>query len=149
MKITGVKTFVVGNPPPHFGGLYWVFVKLTTDSGVSGIGEVYSVPFHPHVVARMIEDVCERKVIGADPYKIERLWRIIYSSGFSMRPDISIMGVLSGIEMGCWDIIGKDLGKPVYELLGGRVHSHCPTQDRRPLKEHAILAWPTHRPGSN
>ena len=122
MKITDVKTFVVGNPPPHFGGLYWVFVKLTTDSGVSGIGEVYSVPFHPHVVARMIEDVCERKVIGADPYKIERLWRIIYSSGFSMRPDISIMGVLSGIEMACWDIIGKDLGKPVYELLGGRVH---------------------------
>ena len=122
MKITDVKTFVVGNPPPHFGGLYWVFVKLTTDSGVSGIGEVYSVPFHPHVVARMIEDVVERKVIGADPFRIERLWRIIYASGFSMRPDTSLMGVLSGIEMACWDIIGKDLGKPVYELLGGRVH---------------------------
>ncbi len=122
MKITDVKTFVVGNPPPHFGGLYWVFVKLTTDSGISGIGEVYSVPFHPHVVARMIEDVVERKVIGADPYQIERLWRIIYSSGFSMRPDTSLMGVLSGIEMACWDIIGKELDKPVYELLGGRVH---------------------------
>ena len=122
MKITDVKTFVVGNPPPHFGGLYWVFVKLTTDSGVSGIGEVYSVPFHPHVVARMIEDVVERKVIGADPFRIERLWRVIYASGFSMRPDTSLMGVLSGIEMACWDIIGKELGKPVYELLGGRVH---------------------------
>ena len=45
MKITDVKTFVVGNPPPHFGGRYWVFVKLTTDSGISGIGEVCSVPF--------------------------------------------------------------------------------------------------------
>ena len=122
MKITDVKTFVVGNPPPHFGGLYWVFVKLTTDSGISGIGEVYSVPFHPHVVARMIEDVCQRQVIGADPFKIERLWRIIYSSGFTQRPDTSIMGILSGIEMACWDIIGKELGKPVYELLGGRVH---------------------------
>ena len=122
MKITDVKTFVVGNPPPHFGGLYWVFVKLTTDSGISGIGEVYSVPFHPHVVARMIEDVCERQVIGADPFKIERLWRIIYSSGFTQRPDTSIMGILSGIEMACWDIIGKELDKPVYELLGGRVH---------------------------
>ena len=122
MKITDVKTFVVGNPPPHFGGLYWVFVKLTTDSGVSGIGEVYSVPFHPHVVARMIEDVVERKVIGADPFKIERLWRIIYSGGFTQRPDMSTMGILSGIEMACWDIIGKELGKPVYELLGGQVH---------------------------
>jgi 2-dehydro-3-deoxyphosphogalactonate aldolase len=127
MKITGVKTFVVGNPPPHFGGLYWVFVKLTTDSGVSGIGEVYSVPFHPHVVARMIEDVVERKVIGADPFKIERLWRIIYSSGFTQRPDMSIMGILSGIEMACWDIIGKELGKPVYELLGGQVHERLRT----------------------
>ena len=122
MKIKEFKTFVVANPPPHFGGRYWIFVKLTTDTGVEGIGEIYSVPFHPHVVARMIEDVCERRVVGWDPFKIERLWRIIYSSGFTQHPDLSLMGVLSGIEMACWDIIGKDLGKPVYELLGGQVH---------------------------
>jgi 2-dehydro-3-deoxyphosphogalactonate aldolase len=122
MKITDVKTFVVGNPPPHFGGLYWVFLKLTTDTGISGVGEVYSVPFHPHVVARMIEDVCERQVIGTDPFKIERLWRIVYSSGYTQRPDTSLLGVLSGIEMACWDIVGKEVGKPVYELLGGRIH---------------------------
>ena len=122
MKITDVKTFVVGNPPPGFGGAYWVFLKLTTDSGIEGIGEVYSVPFHPHVVERMIADVCERQVIGADPFKIERLWRTVYSSGFTQRPDTSILGILSGIEMACWDIVGKELGKPVYELLGGQVH---------------------------
>lgn len=122
MKIVDVKTFVVGVPPPHFGGRYWIFVKLTTDSGISGIGEVYSVPFHPHVVQRMIEDVCERQVIGADPFKIERLWRIVYSSGYTQRPDTSLLGILSGVEMACWDIVGKELGKPVYELLGGRVH---------------------------
>ena len=87
-----------------------------------GYGEVYSVPFHPHVVTKMIEDVCDRRVIGADPFKIEALWRIIYSSGYTQRPDTSILGILSGIEMGCWDIIGKELGKPVYELLGGQVH---------------------------
>lgn len=122
MKITDVKTFVVGNPPPHFGGRYWIFLKLTTDSGVVGYGEVYSVPFHPHVVAKMIEDVCVRKVIGADPFKIERLWRNIYGSGYTLRPDTSILGILSGIEMACWDIVGKELNKPVYELLGGQVH---------------------------
>ena len=122
MKITDVKTFVVGNPPPHFGGRYFVFLKLTTDSGVEGIGEVYSVPFHPDTVAGMIADVCERIVIGSDPFKIERLWRIVYSSGFTQRPDTSIMGILSGIETACWDIVGKALDKPVYELLGGRVH---------------------------
>ncbi len=122
MKITEVKTFVVGTPPPHFGGQYWIFLKLTTDQNVVGYGEVYSVPFHPHIVAQMVEDVCERYVIGADPFKIERLWRIIYSSGYTQRPDSSMLGVLSGIEMACWDIIGKDLNKPVYELLGGQVH---------------------------
>ncbi|MCK6627077.1 MAG: mandelate racemase/muconate lactonizing enzyme family protein [Anaerolineae bacterium] len=122
MKVTEVKTYVVANPPPHFGGLYWIFLKLTTADNLTGYGEVYSVPFHPHVVARMIEDVCARYVLGADPFKIERLWRIIYSSGYTQRPDPSLLGILSGIEMACWDIIGKALNKPVYELLGGQVH---------------------------
>jgi 2-dehydro-3-deoxyphosphogalactonate aldolase len=122
MRIVEVRTFVVGNPPPHFGGRYFVFLKLVTDGGVEGVGEVYGVPFHPHVVARMIEDVCERHVVGADPFKIERLWRVVYSSGYTQRPDTSLVAVLSGIEMACWDIIGKELDKPVYELLGGQVH---------------------------
>jgi 2-dehydro-3-deoxyphosphogalactonate aldolase len=122
MKISDIKTFVVGNPPPHFGGQYFIFVKLVADNGIVGYGEVYSVPFHPHVVARMIEDVGGRYVIGSDPFKIERLWRLVYSSGFTQRPDISMMGILSGIEMACWDIVGKALDRPVYELLGGQVH---------------------------
>ena len=122
MKISDFTTFVVATPPPHFGGRYFVFLKLVTDGGVEGVGEVYSVPFHPQVVARMIEDVCERHVIGRDPFKIERLWRRVYSSGYTQRPDTSLIGVLSGIETACWDIMGKELDKPVYELLGGQVH---------------------------
>ncbi len=122
MKITDAKTYVVGNPPPHFGGRYWIFLKLTADSGVEGFGEAYSVPFHPHVAEKMIADVCERHVIGFDPFKIERLWRIIFSSGYSQRPDLSIMAIISAVEMACWDIIGKELNKPVYELLGGQIH---------------------------
>ena len=122
MRIADVKTFVVDNPPPHYGGRYWVFVKLTTDSGVVGYGEAYSVPFHPHVVARMIEDVAERCVIGHDPFKIERLWRVVYSSGYTQRSGPALMGVLSGIEMACWDIIGKALEQPIYNLMWGKVH---------------------------
>ena len=122
MKIVEVKTFVVGNPPPHFGGRYFVFLKLITDGGIEGVGEVYGVPFHPDVVARMIEDVCARRVIDTDPFQIERLWRLIYSSGYTQRPDTSLAAILSGIEMACWDIVGKELNRPVYELLGGRVH---------------------------
>ena len=127
MKIKDIRTYVVENPAPHYGGLYWVFLKLTTDNGVSGIGEAYSVPFHPQIVARMIEDVFERYVAESDPFKIERLWRIVYSSGYTQRSDLSIMGVLSAIEMACWDIIGKELDKPVYELLGGQVHEKLRT----------------------
>lgn len=122
MKIKDIKTFVVGNPPPHYGGRYFIFCKLTTDTGVEGIGEVYAATFSPHIIAQMIEDVFERYFLGRDPFKIERMWRNVYGSGYSLRPDVSLMGVLSGIEMACWDIMGKELGKPVYELLGGQVH---------------------------
>jgi len=122
MRIARLETFVVGNPPPGFGGKYFVFLKLTTDDGVEGIGEVYTATFGPHVVTQMIEDVCDRHVIGADPFRIERLWRDVYGQGDSGRPDISLVGVLSGIEMACWDIVGKAVEKPVYELLGGLVH---------------------------
>jgi galactonate dehydratase len=67
MKLSDIKTFVVGNPPPHNGGRYFVFVKLTSDARVEGIGEAYCVPFDPHLVAKLIEDVFERYLRGEDP----------------------------------------------------------------------------------
>lgn len=122
MKITDLETFVVGTPPPHKGGAFWVFVKLTTDHGISGIGEVYAVPFAPEVVEKMIGDVFQRHVVGMDPLRIEHLWRRVYSAGYTQRADVSVMGILSGLECALWDIIGKERDCPVYDLLGGRVH---------------------------
>jgi 2-dehydro-3-deoxyphosphogalactonate aldolase len=122
MKVSDVKTYVVENPPPQFGGPFFVFLKLTTDHGVEGFGEAYGIPFHPQIAAQMIEDVCQRFVLGADPFKIEQLWRIIYSSGYTQHPDLTLVGVLSAIEMACWDIVGKELDRPIYDLLGGQVH---------------------------
>ncbi len=122
MKLKDIKTFVVGNPPPHFGGRYFVFVKITTDGGVSGIGEAYCLPFHPSVVTQMIEDVFGRYMLGEDPHDIEKMWRRVYSAGFTQHPDLSLMGVLSALEMACWDIVGKEANQPVYKLLGGQVH---------------------------
>ena len=75
MKITELKTFVVGNPPPAFGGRYFLFVKLTTDNGITGIGEVYCDTFGPKVMDAAIRDVFERNVEGMDPFHIEKLWR--------------------------------------------------------------------------
>lgn len=122
MKIRYYETFVVGNPPPHFGGRYFIFLKLTTDSGVVGYGEVYCATFSAGTVAGMLEDTCERYVIGHDPFHIEELWRNVYGAGYTLRPDVSLVSVLSAIEMACWDIVGKECNKPVYELLGGQVH---------------------------
>jgi len=122
MKITDARTFVVGNPKPDVGGRYFVFLKLVTDDRIEGLGEVNASTFGPRTVQRMIEDVVAHHVIGADPFGIERLWRDVYGRGYTSRPDLSLMAVLSGIEMACWDIIGKAVEKPVYALLGGRLH---------------------------
>jgi 2-dehydro-3-deoxyphosphogalactonate aldolase len=70
----------------------------------------------------MIEDVFDRYARGRDPHDIEALWRRVYSSGFTQHPDLTLMGVLSALEMACWDIVGKAAGQPVHRLLGGRVH---------------------------
>ncbi|WP_157020177.1 mandelate racemase/muconate lactonizing enzyme family protein [Mesorhizobium xinjiangense] len=122
MKITDIKTWVVGNPPPGIGGRYFIFVRLTTDGGVTGFGEAYNATFGPPVTARMIEDVAERYLIGHDPHDIETFFRRCYSSGFTQRPDVSMMGCFSALEIACWDIIGKEAGEPIFKLLGGRVH---------------------------
>lgn len=122
MKISDFKTIVVGNPPPRFGGRYFLFVRLETDNGLVGYGEIYGATFSAATMARMADDTAERYLVGHDPFHVEQLWRRVYGSGYALRPDISLMGVLSGLEMACWDIIGKACDKPVYELLGGRVH---------------------------
>ena len=122
MMLKDIKTFVVGNPPPHYGGRYFVFVKLITNQNVEGIGEAYCLPFHPSVVVKMIEDVFDRYLRGKDPHNIETMWRRVYSAGFTQHSDLALMGVLSALEMACWDIVGKEANQPVYNLLGGRVH---------------------------
>ena len=127
MKIKDLKTFIVANPAPQYGGRYFIFLKLTTDDGIEGVGEVYCATFRPHVIEKMIEDLFERHVEGMNPFRIEKLWRNIYGRGYTLRPDVSLIGVLSGLEIALWDICGKSVGKPIYELLGGRVHDKLRT----------------------
>jgi galactonate dehydratase len=122
MKVSDCTTFVVGNPPPGAGGRYFIFVKLVTDGGVVGYGEAYNATFGPHETARLIHDVADRHLIGHDPHDIERFFRSAYSSGFTQRPDVTLMGCVSALEMACWDIIGKEAGVPAYKLLGGIVN---------------------------
>ncbi len=141
MKVKDIRTFVVANASIHRGGPYWVFVKVTTDTGVVGYGEVYGVAFHPKALTTMIDDLFERHFVGADPFKIERHFRHVYSAGFSQRPDPTVMGIFSGIEIALWDIIGKALDKPVYELMGGAVTNR--------LRSYTYLNAPIDAPSNN
>ncbi len=122
MKLEKLETFVVGNPPPRHGGRYFIFLRLTTACGITGVGEIYNATFGPHVCCAMAQDMFGRHFDGADPHHIEKLFRKSYGAGFTQRPDVSVMGVFSGLEMACWDIIGKAADLPAYELLGGKIH---------------------------
>lgn len=122
MKVVSCETHVVATPPPHVGGMYWIFLTLKTDCGLEGVGEVYAATFHPSVMVPAISDVFDRYLQGHDPHHVERFFRQAFSSGFTQRPDLTMMGIISGLEMACWDIIGKAAGKPVYELIGGMVN---------------------------
>lgn len=126
MKLQSIKTWVTV-PPTGIGGSFWVLVKLTTDTGIEGIGECYGIPVSGDIACNMIEDTFERFVEGTDPHHIETLFRRVYSAGFTQRPDISMMGVFSGIETAIWDILGKAHEVPVYQLLGGQFHQRLRT----------------------
>ncbi|MEM7343639.1 MAG: mandelate racemase/muconate lactonizing enzyme family protein [Chloroflexota bacterium] len=126
MKLQDIKTYVTV-PPTGIGGSFWVIVKITTDNGIEGIGECYGIPVSGDIAARMVEDTFERFVAGEDPHNVETMFRRVYSAGFTQRPDISMMGVFSGIEIAVWDILGKASEQPVYNLLGGKFHERIRT----------------------
>ncbi|MGB0385751.1 MAG: mandelate racemase/muconate lactonizing enzyme family protein [Ardenticatenaceae bacterium] len=126
MKLQDIKTYVTV-PPTGIGGSFWVIVKLTTDNGIEGIGECYGIPVSGDIACRMVEDTFERFIAGEDPHNVETMFRRVYSAGFTQRPDVSMMGVFSGIEIAVWDILGKASGQPVYNLLGGKFHERIRT----------------------
>lgn len=126
MELKDIKTWVTV-PPSGIGGSFWVIVKVTTDNGIEGIGECYGIPVSGDIACAMVEDTFERYFAGEDPHHVETLFRRVYSAGFTQRPDISMMGVFSGIEIAIWDILGKAHEQPVYQLLGGQFHDRIRT----------------------
>jgi len=119
MKITNIKTYIVEVPPPRRGGGKWIFLKLITDEGLEGVGECTYHGRLSHVYVDLIKDLGERFVIGFDPFRIEKLWSNIYEGQAVRHPGAIGTPVLSAIEMACWDIVGKALSQPIYNLLGG------------------------------
>lgn len=142
MKLRDLEVFVVGTPPPGWGGRYFIFVKLTTACGIVGYGEVYAAAVGPEAMRVVISDVFERHMMGENPENIEMMFRRVYSSGFTQRPDPTVMGAFSGLEIACWDILGKAHDRPVHALLGGVMNREARSYTYLyPLAEHDISAF--------
>jgi L-alanine-DL-glutamate epimerase-like enolase superfamily enzyme len=122
VKLQDLDILLVGNPPPGFGGRYFIFVKVTTACGITGWGEVYAAAIGPQAMTAVIGDVFARHMAGENPENVELMFRRAYSSGFTQRPDPTVMGAFSGLEIACWDILGKARDRPVHALWGGRMH---------------------------
>ena len=122
MKIVEVQTYLVDVPPPHWGGRRWIFVKLITDEGIEGAGECTYHTQLNHVVVALIKDWGERFLIGADPFQIEKIWHTLYEGPAVRHAGPLTTPAMSAIEMACWDIVGKAVNQPIYNLLGGVFH---------------------------
>ncbi len=122
MRLKDLEIFTVAPPAPGWGGRYWTFVRLTTDDGITGYGECYASTVGPAAMKAVIEDVFQRHMEGTSPEEIELMFRRAYSAGFTQRPDPTVIGAFSGLEIACWDILGKARGRPVWALLGGAIN---------------------------
>ena len=152
MKITGVETYLmqVGARPSAANetkGIYadfrgsrnWLFVKVTTDEGIYGVGECSG---WPRVIETAVKDYANL-LIGEDPGDIDRVWNKLFigSMGHGVLGTVG-GGALTGIEMALWDIKGKVLGQPVWNLLGGKFRDRIPVYGhaKTPAQAKALLS---------
>jgi len=148
MKITDVQTCVVGKPEPHSGGSVWTFVRVYTDEGIVGTGECSSAGFMSGVFAvkEMVLKYRDR-LIGEDPMDVGRLYEMMRRGGrYSGGSGAPTMFAITGIENALYDIIGKKLGVPIYQLLGGkfrdkiRLYADCHAGDTHTPEAYAEKA---------
>ena len=119
MKITGVKPWLIKTAASYWGE--FLFVEVTTDAGISGWGEITTTTYVANralcVMLRQIGKIVE----GDDPAQIERIWHKIFRNFTYMGSRGAAVECVSAIDIALWDIRGKVLGQPIYELLGGPV----------------------------
>src|SRR5918997_4290409 len=113
MKITDIQTF------PVWGGFRnYFFVVVDTDEGIYGVGEA-GITGRELAMAGTI-DHFRPVLVGQDPHRIEHIWQQLYRGGFFPAEGV-VSAALSAVDIALWDIKGKALGVPVYQLLGGLV----------------------------
>lgn len=137
MKIVDVQTHVLSTAWRNL-----TFVRVITDEGLEGVGEVRMLN-HTDALIGYLAEAVPNHVLGHDPFNIENLVRRMYLNDYARAGEIA-MSAISTIEMACWDIVGKALSQPVYKLLGGAVRDEIKayangwyTVERTPEEFHA------------
>jgi galactonate dehydratase len=124
MKVTQAEIWEVNNPttPWH----HPVLLRVNTDEGISGVGEVgLAYGSGQSGGAGYLKNLVESFLIGADPFKTENLWDVMFRNTFwAQGGGPVVFGAMSAIDIACWDIKGKALNLPVYQLLGGKTNDN-------------------------
>jgi galactonate dehydratase len=118
MRITRLETFLASA-----GLRNYLFLRLTTDTGLTGVGEA-SLEWQEKTVQTLVHEWLEDRILGADPHDVVRLAADLVRDQY--QGGATVMTAISGFEIACWDLVGKAEGKPVYELLGGRARDELP-----------------------
>ena len=114
MRITGISTHVVGTPWRNL-----TYVQVHTDEGITGVGETRMLG-HTDALLGYLKEAEVNHILGADPFAVEDLVRRMKYGDYGRAGEIVMSGIAI-VEMACWDIKGKALGVPVWQLLGGKV----------------------------
>src|SRR5438105_11586183 len=137
MKIVDVKTHVMGTAWRNI-----TFVRVLTDEGLEGLGEVRMLN-HTDALLGYFAEAVPNHILGSDPFNVEDLVQRMFRNDFARVGEIA-MSAISTVEIACWDIMGKALGQPVYKLLGGAVRERIKayangwyTVERTPQEFHA------------
>lgn len=121
MQVRDIRTYLV-SPESHragmIGGKNWLFARVETDEGIVGWGEAYTQLDRDRTIERHILDM-SRYLVGRNVYAIKYFTQMIYDDYAGRRGSMDLFSALSALEQALWDIIGKKLGVPVYNLLGG------------------------------
>ena len=148
MKVTAVKTY-----PVLAGWRDWLFVKVETDEGISGWGESTLLGY-TRAVEGAVHDLITGDLIGMDPRQIELHWYTFFRNTW-FRPSVILLSAIAGVEMALWDILGKSLSTPVYQLLGGafrrriKVYNNTCYFTAKTLQDYAESAQEAVRQGSD
>lgn len=119
MRISNVETFVIGTPWRNL-----TVVKVSTDEGLSGLGEVRMLG-RTSALLGYLQEALPRHIAGSDPFRTEDLVRRLMRDDYARMGEIAMSGI-AALEIACLDIKGQALGVPVYELLGGKIHDRIP-----------------------